>query len=210
MITYHRSSFIGHDADRVSAAICRLGQNEWAGIMRDIQVESGAPLDPAAGIWSFSGVDRCCTYANGKAAPHQSVRAILRVIPITDMIPAARVIPCVNRRCALVEYSADVDGPAEDRVRWRSILSESFAALLESVRAYLADDGPSARHSPPPCSLVPQERAEPEPDARSGATVVSSLVAAELPPRHAVPASSAAERDLERLWKTIQDAARGG
>jgi hypothetical protein len=198
------SAFIGHGADRVWAAIRRSDAYEWVG--EDVSREHGAPAEAASDGNSFivgdrlrwrrlldhSDADRCCTYAYCEPAPVRDLRTTLRVAP------------CVKRDGALVEYSASFDCPAEDRAKWMTALSESFARSVASLRLLLD------RKAEPPSGATPAERPAASPDLEA---LWQWRVAEDR--RHWEPRASdgaapaAAQPDLERLWKTIQDAVRG-
>jgi Polyketide cyclase / dehydrase and lipid transport len=198
-----QSIVIGRDADRVWQAIRRFDAYEWAGDVRDVRIENDVPADRVGALRSFaigdarvrerllahSDADRSYTYTCCGHMPIDNYRATLRVMPGPPCVPIA-----------IVEYSARFDCPDGDERRWRAMLQASFARSLDALRASLAANVSMDNPAQPDLKEMWKRRVAE--DSRYWQPRTSAATA----PATADPVPS---DDLNWLWKTIENAARG-
>jgi hypothetical protein len=158
MISVDYRTLIEHGADRVWRAIRCFDRYEWAGDVRDVQIENGEHGNSIGAVRCFaigdarfrhqllahSDDDRCYTYSSCAPPPIAQFRATLHVFP-------ARIAHVALGNRSWVEWRAFFNCGEADRPRWAALLSHSFARSLESLRWYLAGETDALRTVP----LVP-------------------------------------------------------
>jgi hypothetical protein len=198
MAVCSHSIVIGQDADRVWQAIRRFDQYEWAGDVHDVRIENDVQPDNVGALRSFaigdtrvrerllahSDADRSYTYTYCGHPPIENYRATLRVMPGPPCVPIT-----------IVEYSARFDCPDGDERRWTAMLKASFARSLDALRASLTDNVSTDNST-----QIWERRVAEDSQYWRPRTAASAAP---------TTAPSAPDDDLDKLWRTIQNAARG-
>jgi Polyketide cyclase / dehydrase and lipid transport len=158
MISVDYRTLIEHGADRVWRAIRCFDRYEWAGDVRNVQMENGEHGNSIGAVRSFaigdarfrhklvahSDGDRSYTYSSCEPSPIADFRATLHVFP-------ARIAHVALGNRSWVEWRAVSNCDEADRPRWAALLSHSFARSLESLKWYLSRETDASR----PVPLVP-------------------------------------------------------
>lgn len=192
---------IGQDADRLWQVIRRFDRYEWAGDVRDVRIENGVQPDGVGAVRSFAigdtrvrerllahcDADRSYTYAYCGHTPFENYRTTLRVMPVSPCLPIA-----------IVEYSARFDCPDGDERRWAAMLKASFARSLDALQASLGENALTDNLA----QFTEMWKRRVADDSRYWQPRTTAAAAP-------ATATSAPRDDLDRLWRTIENAARG-